>query len=331
MSQRFGPAFAGLGVTLLVAIALGLTVGEVELTPADVWEALVGRLQPGSASRNETVIWSLRVPRVLGGVVLGVGLGAGGATLQSFYRNPMADSYLLGVSSAAGLGAVIGVLVMSGNGSPIVVTAAAATVGAAFAFSTKRFVRSPLDPTRLVLIGITLGIAFLAWTVIVVFVADSPRLPTFTYFVFGSLGTASWATLWPAAAVVASGTGIMIARWRSLDLLALGESEAHHLGLDIPRISLVILGTVGAVTGATVALGGVVGFIGLLSPMLIGRLVGPSTRLRIPAAALSGAALVIGADVLARAIAGPVEVPIGIITAAIGGPLLAWLIIKERQ
>lgn len=123
----------------------------------------------------------------------------------------------------------------------------------------------------------------------------------------------------------------MIARWRSLDLLALGESEAHHLGLDIPRISLVILGTVGAVTGATVALGGVVGFIGLLSPMLIGRLVGPSTRLRIPAAALSGAALVIGADVLARAIAGPVEVPIGIITAAIGGPLLAWLIIKERQ
>ena len=331
MSQRFGPAFAGLGVTLLVAIALGLTVGEVELTPADVWEALVGRLQPGSASRNETVIWSLRVPRVLGGVVLGVGLGAGGATLQSFYRNPMADSYLLGVSSAAGLGAVIGGLVMSGNGSPIVVTAAAGNSRRRICIQHQAFCEISLDPTRLVLIGITLGIAFLAWTVIVVFVADSPRLPTFTYFVFGSLGTASWATLWPAAAVVASGTGIMIARWRSLDLLALGESEAHHLGLDIPRISLVILGTVGAVTGATVALGGVVGFIGLLSPMLIGRLVGPSTRLRIPAAALSGAALVIGADVLARAIAGPVEVPIGIITAAIGGPLLAWLIIKEHQ
>ena len=158
--------------------------------PPEVWQTLIDRLQPDVRGQFDAVIWSLRMPRLLGGIAIGAGLGAAGASLQSFYRNPMADPYLLGISSAAGFGAVIGILVGSGVGAPIVVTAIAAITGAAYAVGIRRFARSSVDPSRLILIGLTLGIALLAWTVIAVFVADTPRLPTFTYFI-SELGTFS--------------------------------------------------------------------------------------------------------------------------------------------
>ena len=326
MNARIRPTLIVLGLIVVASIALGLIVGEVELGARDVWEALIGRLPSSSRAPGDAVLWSLRVPRVLAGIVVGVGLGAGGATAQAFYRNPMADPYLLGISSAAGLGAVAGVLAGSTLGTPIVITVLASLIGAMFAIGVRRLAGNQSDLTHLVLVGLTLGIALLAWTVIVVFIADTPRLPTFTYFIFGSLGSVTWSTLGPAAAVVVAFGGVVVGQWRKLDLLALGEADAHHLGLDVRRTAVVVLGSVGALTGATVALAGVIGFVGLLAPILVSRLVGPSARVRIPSAAMAGSALVLLADVVSRSIAGPVEVPIGIVTAAVGGPVLVWLI-----
>ena len=312
-------------------MALAMVVGEVELSPSEVYDALIGRLPSGTRASGDAVIWSLRVPRALAGIVIGGGLGISGAALQAFHRNQMADPYLLGISSAAGVGAVVGVLIGTGVGNPLVVTIIAAGMGALFAMIIRRIAHTEVDAARLVLVGLTLGIALLAWTVIIVFVADTPRLPTFTYFIFGSLGAVTWASLWPAAVGVAAAASILAVQWRTLDLFALGESEAHHLGVDVSRFAAITLGSVGVATGATVALGGVIGFVGLLAPLAASRVVGASIRLRLPSAALVGATFVLLADVVSRAIAGPVEVPIGIVTASIGGPVLVWLITTRKQ
>ena len=185
------------------------------------------------------------------------------------------------------------------------------------------------EPARLLLIGLTLGLGLLAWTVIIVFIADTPRLPTFTYFIFGSLGTARPAGVWASSVVVLPALAWTLRSWRPLDLLALGDVEAHHLGVDVRRTRRSMLLAAGAMTGATVGLGGVIGFVGLMGPWIVRRWAGPSTIRALPAAALAGATLILAADMVARTVAGPVEVPVGIVTAALGGPLLVWTLTRE--
>jgi len=321
----------GLTGVLIVVSLISLLVGEVPISVADAWRATLSRLGIETEAPFEAVFWSIRVPRVFAAVLVGACLGAAGATIQGVYRNPVADPYLLGISSAAGLGAALAISFTPAATPAFVAIAIAAGAGALFALATRSVSGATVDPTRFILVGVMLGISLFAWTVILVFVQDSPRLPTFTYFVFGSLGGVTWAALWSAFVLAVAGLMLAMIFLRELDLLAVGEREAGHLGVPVARVvSAVLVGT-GIAVGASVGLAGVIGFVGLLGPFVARMLVGPSHRYLVPAAALTGAIFVVAADVLARWLAGSVEIPIGIVTAAIGGPLLAWLLTRRRR
>ena len=328
---RVGWWLAILSVTLVVVAAASTLVGEVPISVTEAWRALLSRLGVDVDAVYEAVFWAIRVPRVLAAVVVGAVLGAAGAVVQGVYRNPLADPYLLGISSAAGLGTALAISATPAGTPAGVIIAVAAVSGGVFALITRRISRATLDPTRFILVGVMLGISLFAWTVILVFVQDSPRLPTFTYFVFGSLGGVTWAALWSTVALAVAGLAVALFFLRELDLLALGEREAGQIGVPVGRVISVALVGAGVAVGAAVGLVGVVGFVGLLGPLGARHLVGPSHRNLVPAAALVGAIFVVLADVAARLIAGTVEVPIGIITAAIGGPMLVWLLGRSRE
>lgn len=319
-----------LAAVLAAASFAGLLVGEVAISPADAWQAVLSKLGiSGQTSLDEAVLFSIRLPRVVAGVLVGVALGVAGVGLQGVYRNHLADPYLLGVSAAAGLGVALGVTLA--GAAAIVGTAAAVALGVLMAIATRRISASTRDPARFVLVGFALGLALLAWTTIIVFIADTPRLPTFTYFVFGSLGPVTWASVWRAIGFVAAGVAVVAAEARALDVMTLGDREASHLGVPVARVVGTVLVAVGLATGAAVSLGGVIGFVGLLGPLAARRLVGSTHRWLLPASALLGAIFVVTADVTARSIAGPVEVPIGIVTAAVGGPALVWMIMRRSE
>jgi iron complex transport system permease protein len=317
---------------LLAVVAVALFVGTVSISVAQAWSVLLDRLGIGeSATTAGAVFWSIRLPRVLAAVIVGAALGLSGAAIQGLYRNPLADPYLVGVSSAAGLGAVIGIVLTSAGGYPLATIALAAAAGAGFALLTRRIAAATVDPTRFLLVGVALGIALLAWTVVLVFIADSPRLPTFTYFIFGSFGGVTWKGIAAALPLAVAGCALIAFSGRAVDLFALGDREAQHLGVDVGRSSAIVLIGVGIAVGATVGLAGVIGFVGLLAPFAVRRWMGASHRALFPAAAILGAAFVVAADLSARILADPVEVPVGIITAAVGGPLLVVLLMRRQR
>jgi len=322
--------FAVFGIALIVAVLVGLSVGEVAISPTEEWRAFIGRLGFGEGSPSEAVFWSIRMPRVVAGVLVGATLGVAGAALQGVYRNHMADPFLLGILSAAGLGVVIGIALTPAGGTPLLIMAVAAAAGAAFALFTRRVSRATVDPARFILVGVALGFALLAWTVMFVFIWDSPRLPTFAYFVFGSLAATTWEAVWSAFLFFIGGLALVAVFTRELDLLSIGDREAGSLGVSVRRVVGAVLAGTGIAVGASVGLAGVIGFVGLLAPFIARPLVGPSHRKLLPASALVGATFVVAADVLARLAAGPVEVPIGIVTAALGGPILVWMLVRKK-
>jgi iron complex transport system permease protein len=262
--------------------------------------------------------------------MVGSGLAAAGVGLRGVYRNPMAEPYLLGISSAAGLGVVIGSLFTPADVPPVAAAILGAATAMAMALTTHRISAVTGGGNRLILLGVALGLTFLAWTVVVVFVGDSPRLPTFTYFVFGSFGAVTWRRLAVAFPLILFGIGVIAARSRSLDLLALGDSEARSLGVDAQKTTSWVLVAAGVAAGASVAIAGVIGFVGLVAPYLAVRMVGPRHERLLPAAMTIGAIFLLLSDILSRSIAGPVEVPVGIVSAAAGGLLLTGLLLRSR-
>ena len=333
VSTRSWVRWAVLGVLLVAAVAAGLLLGAVSIGPADVGRVLLDKLglRDGAGTQAESVLWAIRLPRVLAGIMVGAALGVAGAALQGVYRNPLAEPYLLGISSAAGLGVILGIALTPAGAYPIMVMAGGAAVGAAYAVLTRRISAATVDPARFVLVGVALGLAFLAWTGIVVFRWDSPRVPTLTFWVFGGFSGVTWRTLSAATPFVLTALVALGFFARSLDLLALGDREARNLGITVERVVAVILVAVGVAVGAAVGLAGVIGFVGLLVPFVLRRSFGPAHRGLLPAAALGGAGVMVVADLLARTVASPAEIPVGIITAAVGGPFLVWLLLRHGR
>ncbi|MDP9495705.1 MAG: iron ABC transporter permease, partial [Actinomycetota bacterium] len=224
-----------IGILAAVCV-LSLGVGDVSLSPAEVWGGLLSGLGLGSApGLAEAVIWELRLPRMLAVLMVGGGLAAAGVGLRGVYRNPIAEPYLLGISSAAGLGVVFGSLFTPAGVPPVAAAVLGAVAAAGMALITHRLAEVTGGGARLLLIGVALGLTFLAWTVVIVFVGDTPRLPTFTYFVFGSFGAVTWRHLLVTLPLIVLGIGVVAARARRLDLMALGEDQARGLGVEVKK------------------------------------------------------------------------------------------------
>jgi iron complex transport system permease protein len=323
-------ALMALGIALLALMVVGLLSGGVAIGPTDLFH-MVGRrlgLTDDPQRLTDSVLWAIRLPRVLTGVAVGAGLGVAGAALQGTFRNQMADPHLVGISPAAGLGAAVGIALTPTGGTPVLMMGGAAVGGAAAALLMRRIAKRVIDPNQFILVGLALGLAMLAWLGAIVLAWDSPRIPTFTFWVFGGLAGSTWTTLSAGSPIVLIGTAIVAASSRSLDLLALGETEARHVGVDVDRVITLVLVGVGMAVGGAVGLGGAIGFVGLIVPLVLRRWIGPTHRWLLPASALGGAAMVVAVDTLARTVASPIEIPVGLLTAILGGPVFVWFLMR---
>ncbi|GMR01709.1 MAG: iron ABC transporter permease [Acidimicrobiia bacterium] len=324
-STRRRVAWGVLVVAAAGAAALAVGMGTVPIAAGDVVAVLASRLglgdTPGGAA--EAVVWNIRLPRLVLGFTVGAALGVVGAVLQGLLRNDMADPHLLGIGPGAAIGAAIGASAGGIRGA----IAGGVFTGVLTAFALRRLASGPtIDRTRLILSGAALSLALSAWVGFVVFGADRGSMPPLEFWLLGSLSSATWSTATMTAVIVAAATvGLFTAR-RTLDVLALGEHEARYLGVDTHLVGTILLVVSGATVGATVGAVGVVAFVGLVVPLIIRLGVGPSHRHILPAAIVGGGIFVVLSDVAARSVLQPVEIPVGLVTAAIGGPVFLWLI-----
>lgn len=290
--------------------------------------------------RDRLILWSIRLPRIVTAMMVGALLAAAGAIMQGLFRNPLADPSLVGVSSGAGLAAaatiVVGDLYLSGVAGQISIEALplAAFLGALIAtFALYRLAtRDHRTSIAIFLLG-GIAIAAIANSGIglLVFVADDRQLRDVTFWLLGSMAGATWpkaAAIAPALLMVAATIPFVA---RGLDLLVLGEAEAFHAGVSVQRLKVIAIVVVAAATGAAVSVSGIIGFVGIVVPHLLRLIIGPAHRLLLPASILLGAALLLFADTAARTIAAPAEIPIGIITAAIGAPFFLVMLLRQRS
>jgi iron complex transport system permease protein len=268
------------------------------------------------------------MPRLLLGFTVGATLGLVGAMLQGLLRNDLADPHLLGIGPGAAIGAALGTVAGGVRGA----IAGGVLAGVLTSFALRRFARrASIDPTRVILSGVALGAVLSAWVGFVVFGADRATVPPIEFWLLGSLAGATWRILGTSFFFLLVTVGGLLTATRTLDLFALGESEARHLGVDTRLVTTMILIGVGAAAGATVGAVGVVSFVGLLVPFLVRPLVGYSHRHLLPAAMLVGGLFVVLGDLVARIALEPVEIPVGLVTAAVGGPVFLWLLSRRRD
>ncbi len=319
----------GVLAALLVAGALaGLALGAARIPLADVLAALTGRAQPGPFT---TIVLDVRLPRVLLAAVVGAGLALVGAVLQALVRNPLADPYLLGISSGASTGAVL--VVVLGVGA--VSMQAGAFAGALLAMVTVyAMARSGAAVTtgRLVLAGVAVQYVLSALTsLVLVTSAENEHLRAILFWTLGGLGQARWHTLLLPALVLGAGLALLLALARPLDLLLVGEEGATVLGLDTGRFRAASFVLASLVTAVLVTVSGAIGFVGLMVPHAARMAVGAGHRALLPVAALGGAAFLVLADLAARTVAAPEEIPVGVLTALTGGPFFLWLLRRTRR
>jgi iron complex transport system permease protein len=261
------------------------------------------------------------------GIVVGGALALTGVVLQGVFRNPMADPQLLGIGPGASLGGVIGSVAGATPGA----IAGGAVAGLLTALVVRRLgARRANQPSRFILTGVALSAALSAWVGFVVFGADRAKVPPIEFWLLGSLTGSTWRALSTAVLLVGLGSIGLWTGARILDLMALGESEARHLGVDVEFATTVLLMGTGIVTGAAVGAVGVVGFVGLLVPHVVRKLTGPAHRPLMLGSVLAGGLFVVVTDLVARTVFVPIEIPVGLVTAVVGGPFFLWLIRKAR-
>ncbi|MFE2148979.1 FecCD family ABC transporter permease [Streptomyces lavendulae] len=333
-------------VVLLLAAALaasavaGLALGPVRIAPGRVLDlVLAGPGARGGAFAS--IVWDVRMPRVLLGAVVGAGLAVTGTVLQALVRNRLADPFLLGASSGASAGAVLVIVFGTAAGAGAVGALGGAGVPlAAFAGSMAALVTvyalarrgGTMTTGRLILAGVAVQYVLSALTSLVLVLSASPdQVRSVLFWTLGGLGGARWSELALPAAALFVGTGVLVTLARPLDLLLAGEEGAHTLGLDTGRFRAAAFVLTSLVIGVLVASSGAIGFVGLMVPHAARMVVGAGHRALLPVAALGGAVFLTLADLLARTAAAPEEIPVGVVTALVGGPLFLWMLRRSGR
>ncbi|AKT39426.1 FecCD family ABC transporter permease [Chondromyces crocatus] len=327
-----------LGALLVVVMLLAASIGAVRLTLGQVLAIVLeplGITLPFHVTEQDiAVVRAIRAPRVLLGALVGAALGASGAAMQGLLRNPLADPGLIGVSSGASLGAALAIVSVgaAGIGTAGIGAAfipAAAFVGglaaAALALHLGRVDGHPVDGA-LLLSGIAINALAAAGVGLVIHVASDAQLRNITFWTLGSLGGASWTSLQWAAPPLLVSVFLLQRLARPLNLLLLGPTEARHLGLRVDRVQRIAVVTAAFGVGAAVSASGLISFIGLVAPHLVRLVLGPEHRAVLPGAALVGALVLVLADLLARTLIAPGEIPLGVLTAFLGAPFLLALL-----
>lgn len=329
---------------LVVAFFLGLGIGAVSIDPLDIVRIFIAKLGlmalPADIDpREANVLMAIRLPRVVLACLVGGGLAVAGAALQGLFRNPLADPALLGVSSGAAL--AVAVVIVLGGGFiatlPMAVRSwalpGAAFVGACavtmlvYAFASRR---ASLDVSVLLLAGIAINALAGAGLGVASFLSEDQQLRDITFWLLGSLAGITWGKLLPVAVMMGLGLLVLMILARPLNAFLLGEREAFQVGFAVERVKRQLVIVTALASGAAVALTGMIGFVGLLVPHLARLLVGADHRRLLPSAALLGASLLLLADLLARLVVLPAELPIGVVTSLLGAPFFLWMLLKRR-
>ncbi|UOE46143.1 iron chelate uptake ABC transporter family permease subunit [Agromyces larvae] len=322
-----------MAVALAVSIVAAVTIGPAGLAPVDVIRTVAAHLGLGTSDLThlqDAIVWELRMPRVLAAAAVGAGLALCGAVMQALTRNPLADPYLLGLSSGASVGAVLVLVLGLGLMLPLAafigaLAALAATLGLARA-------AGGLSPTTTVLAGLAVSAAFGAVTSLIIFwsaTTDSYR--EILNWLLGSLAGADWWSVALAGGALAVVGVPLLCSGRTLDAFTFGDSAAAALGVHVARTRVLLLIATALLTGALVAVSGAIGFVGLILPHAVRLAIGPGHRALLPLSALAGAVFLVWVDTGARTIFDPRELPVGILTALVGGPVFAALLIRSRR
>nr|WP_216665233.1 iron ABC transporter permease [Pseudoruegeria sp. HB172150] len=326
-----------MAVLLAVVSVISLGTGATATSP---WQVLSMLFNGEEVSLRESIIlFDIRLPRLALGMLVGASLAVSGAVMQGLFRNPLADPGLVGISSGAGLGA-IGAIVLGGmlpawvgawTGTYLVPVAAFLggwiTTLLLYRVSTRN---GRTSVAMMLLAGIALGALAGALSGILVYMADDAQLRDLTFWGLGSLAGATWTKVLAALPLIVLAMAAAPFLAKALNALALGEAAASHLGIPVQRMKRIAILTVAGATGSAVAVSGGIGFVGIVVPHLLRLAIGPDHRYLLPAAGLLGAALLIAADMVARTIVAPAELPIGIVTAVLGGPFFLYILLRNR-
>lgn len=324
---------------LAASITAGISIGSVTIPAGQVWSNLAaaatgGWISPTGPAFVEPIVTQSRAPRVLLAVVVGAGLAIVGATLQALVRNMLADPFLLGVSSGASVAAVLVIV----TGAPAVlglttpIAAFLGALGALLIVYTISRSGGQVTPTRLVLAGVAVAYVLSALTSLLLMTTsrqDATR--EVLSWLLGGLGRATWGGLWLPTVAVVVGVAVLLTQARPLNLLLAGDEAATTMGVDVARFRAALFVLTSLITGVLVAVSGPIGFVGLIVPHAVRLVVGADHLRLLPAAALTGASFLVWADVAARTVAAPIEIPVGVLTSLCGGPFFLWLIRREAR
>ena len=325
----------GLAVLLVVASFYGLTVGSYELSIQEVYRIVLEHLSDLEGpleSVDERVVWIQRMPRLLTGIVAGAGLAAAGAAMQSMMKNPLADPYTTGISSGASFGAILaitlGISIGSIQNGTVVSAFVFSLIPAAVIILLSTFKRA--TSAMMILAGISVMYIFNAVTQYLMLVANNEQMAAAYEWTIGTLSKSSWQSLPVMAAVVLAGSLALLFLSKYLNAMNSGDNYAKTVGINVERTRIIILGLISIISAAVVSFTGIIGFVGLVGPHITRMLLGSDNRFLIPGSILLGASIMVICDMLAKLFT-TTALPIGIITALVGGPVFLFLIIRQKK
>ena len=327
---------SGLGA-LLVSLSLAVSVGAVPVPLGTVWGVLLNKLSPGLVEQSwsqgrEAIVWEIRFPRALLAMMVGAGLALVGGSLQAVTRNPLADPHLLGISSGGAFGAILALL-HTGLFLGLLTVPLMAFLGALMATAIVLGVSRFADATsadRLILAGVAVSFIVMAAANVLIFLGDPRATHVVVFWMLGGLGLAQWSQLiYPLVILLACGAWLM-SRASALNAMTVGDETASTLGIPVARFRMLVFVVGALITGVMVAFSGIIGFVGLMVPHIVRMLVGGDYRRVLPVSVLVGAIFLLWADIAARTVMAPEDMPIGIVTGLIGGAFFVWLLGRRR-
>ena len=323
-------------IGLFVAVVCGLAIGPISISTPRILGSLLSHVGIGHSTLNSlqsTIIWQLRAPRLVLGLLAGAMLSVAGGTYQGVFRNPLADPYLLGVAAGAGLGATFAIMDI-GNGTytptwtPLLAFAGAMVAVAVTWIIGGRGLRS--NASTLILAGVAVSALLTSMQTFLQQQASAQSIARVYIWLLGSLASASWSSVDLVLPYVLVCTTICVLAGRALDVMSVGEDESRSLGVPVRRVRLIVIGASSLGTAAIVSAVGLIGFVGIIVPHTVRLTAGASYRIVLPVSMIGGAAFLVLADVLARTVQSPDEVPIGVITALAGAPFFLFILHSRR-
>ncbi len=330
MNKKFFP-YLWVTFFLIAAIISSIAIGSVFISPLEILRGLFGK---AITSSDATILWSIRLPRTILLALVGSALAGSGAAYQGLFRNPLADPYLIGVASGGGLGAVFAMFInwpYTFLGLLAVpATAFVASLGTVFLVYLFAQTRSDIPTTNLILAGVAVS-SFTGALTYFLMITSTGELRRALNWLLGGVSLVSWSAIGALLPYLAIGFGVLVISGHALNLLQFGDEQATQMGLDTRKAKLIIIAASSLVTAAAVSFAGIIGFVGLVVPHVVRIFWGADYRRIIPLSIIGGAGALLFADILARVILAPQELPVGIVTSLAGAPFFLWVLRKGRN